>query len=505
VYQRHRASGLRAPRAYRRHCTIARALVADGRAIRNPFAPFGFLAPSRMARLPFAAEAEAVRGLVRTGPAPCTARRADVRGRARGRGGGIGRRARDQRAWRPSKQASATRAAMGRGWHSAYRALRHAVSDDGAPELDAPRPATRAVTRERVAGAVGRAADLFRRAASRSMTPGMRERLGVVPFWKSYDRRQVLRTAALAEDLGYESIWIPEAWAYEQFQLLTEIALATKTLKLATGIANVFSRSAGLLAMSAATLDEISGGRAILGLGTSGRTVVENFHGVPYRKPLTRLKETIAICRTLWRGGRMAPELSTLFDARHFKLEMTPLRPDIPVYVASLQEAAIRAVGALADGWVPTFWPYRHLGDGIALLAEGARAAGRDPAQLDVAPFVAVVPFPDVAAARALVKPLVAFYIGGMGTYYHALFCRYGFEENANLVRDLYEKDRRQAAGAVSDELVDAIAICGPPGLCRERLGEWRAHGVGAALLTLPVGMPFEVTEQLLRDVAPAR
>src|SRR5258706_8259278 len=137
---------------------------------------------------------------------------------------------------------------------------------------------------------------------------------GIVPFWKQYDRKAVLRFAELAEDLGYDSIWIPEAWAYEQFQLLAEIALATKRLKLATGIANVFSRSPGLLAMSAATLDEISDGRAILGLGTSGKNVVENFHGVPYQKPLTRLCDTIRIMQTLWRGERLTPELSSLFD-----------------------------------------------------------------------------------------------------------------------------------------------------------------------------------------------
>src|SRR5215831_10863741 len=241
------------------------------------------------------------------------------------------------------------------------------------------------------------------------------ERIGVVPFWKSYDRKTVLRTAQLADDLGYDSIWIPEAWAYEQFQLLTEIALHTKRLKLATGIANVFSRSPGLLAMSVATLDEISEGRAILGLGTSGKNVVENFHGVPYKKPLTHLRETIGILRTLWRGGRLSPELSTLFDARHFKLEMKPLRDDIPIYVASLQEQAIREVGRLADGWVPTFWPYKHLKDGTALLAEGAANGGRDPRKIDVAPFVAVIPFDDVGAARSMIKPLVAFYIGGMG------------------------------------------------------------------------------------------
>src|SRR5215472_9284285 len=170
------------------------------------------------------------------------------------------------------------------------------------------------------------------------------ERIGVVPFWKSYDRKAVLRTAQLADDLGYDSIWIPEAWAYEQFQLLTEIALHTKRLRLATGIANVFSRSAALLAMSVATLDEVSEGRAILGLGTSGKLVIENFHGVPYRKPLTRLRDTIRIVRALLAGRRLEPELTTLFDARHFKLEMTPRRADVPIYVASLQEKAIREV-----------------------------------------------------------------------------------------------------------------------------------------------------------------
>ncbi len=327
---------------------------------------------------------------------------------------------------------------------------------------------------------------------------------GIVAFWKNYDRKAVIRAAQVAEELGYDSIWIPEAWGYEQFQLLTEIALNTKRLKVATGIANVFSRSAGLLAMSAATLDEISEGRAIIGLGTSGKLVVENFHGVPYAKPLTRLRETIGIMRALWRGERLRPELSSLFDARQFKLEMTPLRPSIPVYVASLQEKAVREIGAMADGWLPTFWPYRHLRDGIALLAEGARAAGRDPEAIEVAPFVGVVPMDDVAAARAMVKPLVSFYIGGMGTYYHAMFCRYGFQDTADRVRELYNAGRRrEATEAVSDELIDAIAICGPAEHCRAQLQEWHRNGVTTALINLPTGMPPEMTEMFLRAVAP--
>jgi F420-dependent oxidoreductase-like protein len=332
----------------------------------------------------------------------------------------------------------------------------------------------------------------------------MPNKIGIVPFWKNYDRKAVLRAACLAEDLGYDSIWIPEAWAYEQFQLLTEIALSTRRLGLATGIANVFSRSPGLLAMSAATLDEISEGRAILGLGTSGKLVVENFHGMQYTKPLTRLRETVGILRALWRGERLDPGMSTLFDARHFKLEMKPPRPSIPIYIASLQEKAIREIGRIADGWLPTFWPYKHLKDGIAILEEGAKEAGRSASSIEVAAFVGVVPLDDADTARSLIKPLVSFYIGGMGTYYHAMFCRYGFKENVDLVRELYNAgDRRKAAAAVSDELIDAIAICGPAAYCRDKLAEWREHGLGTALVNLASGVPEEINQQVIRDLAP--
>jgi len=333
----------------------------------------------------------------------------------------------------------------------------------------------------------------------------MPDKIGIVPFWKQYDRKAVLRAAQLAEDLGYDSIWVPEAWAYEQFQLLTEIAVHTKRIKLATGIANVFSRSPGLLAMSAATLDEISEGRVILGLGTSGKVVVENFHGVHYGKPLTRLRDTVRIMKTLWRGERLSPELSSLFDLRHFKLEMKPMRPDIPVYIASLQEKAIHEIGRVADGWVPTFWPYKHFKDGMAWVRAGAKDAGRDPGAIALAPFVSVVPLDDMAMARTLVKPAISFYIGGMGVYYHELFCRFGFKENADLVRDLYlAGNRQEATAAVSDALIDAIAICGPLAQCREKLAEWRANGMGTALLTLPPGVPHEMVEQLLKDLKPA-
>jgi alkanesulfonate monooxygenase SsuD/methylene tetrahydromethanopterin reductase-like flavin-dependent oxidoreductase (luciferase family) len=155
---------------------------------------------------------------------------------------------------------------------------------------------------------------------------------------------------------------------------------------------------------------------------------------------------------------------------------------------------------------VPTFWPYKHLDDGIALLREGAKEAGRDVASIEVAGFVAVIPLDDVDMARSLIKPLVSFYIGGMGAYYHAMFCRYGFKETADSVRDLYNAgDRRKAAAAVSDELIDAIAICGSVGHCRDKLAEWRGYGLGTALVNLPSGVPEEINQQVIRDLAPGR
>jgi alkanesulfonate monooxygenase SsuD/methylene tetrahydromethanopterin reductase-like flavin-dependent oxidoreductase (luciferase family) len=332
----------------------------------------------------------------------------------------------------------------------------------------------------------------------------MPNQTAIVPFWKGYDRKLVVRAAQLAEDLGYDSIWVPEGWAYEQFQLLTEIAIHTKRIKLATGIANIFSRSAALLAMSSATLDEISEGRFILGLGTSGKNVVENLHGVRYEKPLTRMKETVAIVKTLLGGGRLTPEMSKLFDLRHFKLEMQPFRPAVPIYIASLQEKAIRDVGRIADGWVPTFWPWRHLRDGIALLAEGARDVGRSIDEIEIAPFTAVIPLPDLEMARSFIRPTVSFYIGGMGVYYHALFCKYGFKDNADLVRDLYAQGKRkEAAAALSPDLLDAISICGAPEHCRERLAEWRGAGVGTAILNLPSLTDYGLVEHFLRAMAP--
>jgi len=334
----------------------------------------------------------------------------------------------------------------------------------------------------------------------------MAEHTGLVAFWKNYDRKSVLRYAKSADELGYDSFWVPEAWGYEAFSLLTEIALATQRIKIATGIVNVFSRSPGLMAMQAATLDEISGGRLILGLGTSGAKVIEGFHGVPYKKPLTRLRQYVKVVQTLIAGGKTSDAGADLWpEMRPFKLEMKPIRPRIPIYCACLNEEAIRMVGELADGWMPTFWPYRRLGEGRKLLAEGAARSQRNAEEVVTAPFTTVIPMPDKDIAYHSARGLISFYIGGMGDYYHAMLSRMGFGENADRVRDLYATKRRdEAAAAVSQEMLDALVIAGEPDACRARLSEWRRAGVGLPILGLPTDMGSEICEMYLNMMAPA-
>ncbi|HXU10085.1 MAG TPA: LLM class flavin-dependent oxidoreductase, partial [Blastocatellia bacterium] len=298
--------------------------------------------------------------------------------------------------------------------------------------------------------------------------------LGRLPgFDKSgFNKQELIECVRAADACGYDSFWLPEAWEREAFTLLTELALRTERIHLGTGIINVFSRSPALIAMSAATLDEISGGRFRLGLGTSGVRVIEDFHGISYQKPLTRLKETVQIIRALLSGDSIHFN-GDCFKLSRFKLGFKPVRSDIPIYVAGLSQKSLRQIGEIADGWLPTHWPRTKLSDGIAEIRQGAEAAGRDANQIEIAPLVNVVVSDDLARARNSARLPLAYYIGGMGDYYHAALSRLGFGAEADRVRELWQAGRpKEAIRAVSDEMIDSIAICGPLDLCRRRLDE---------------------------------
>jgi probable F420-dependent oxidoreductase len=283
-----------------------------------------------------------------------------------------------------------------------------------------------------------------------------------------------------ADSCGYDSFWMPEAWERDAFVTLTELASRTERIHLATGIINVFSRSPALVAMSAATIDDMSGGRFRLGLGTSGARVIEDFHGIRYDKPLTRLKETVQIIRTLLAGERVDFE-GECFKLRRFKLGFKPLRACIPIYVAALTPRGLRQVGVLADGWLPTLWPRTRLKDGIAEIRVGADSAGREMDQIEIAPFI------NVAESKESARLAVGYYVGGMGDYYGAVLSRLGFSTEAERIRELWRSGRpREAIKSVTDGMVDAIAICGSLESCRQRLDEMYDLGATLPIVQIP-------------------
>ena len=332
----------------------------------------------------------------------------------------------------------------------------------------------------------------------------MTERTGLLAFWKNYDRNLYVKAAQLADELGYDSFWLPEGWAYEIFSLLAEMAVKTKRIKLGTAIVNVYSRSPGLIAMSTATVDEISEGRFMLGIGTSGKRVIEGFHGRSFEKPLSTVKDVIKVTRVLLAGGRLSDAVASGGELRPFKLEMKPRRADVPIYVAALKQKAIEQIGECADGWIPTFWPYDKLSEGRAWIAAGAARAGRDASKIETAPFTSALPVGGEMGTR-MAKQIISFYIGGMGDYYIELLTRFGFGDECKKIAELYQdkSTRSQAEDAVSERMIEALTISGDPQKCVEELRRRRSFGMDLPILNLPTNMPWEIVEQFIRGMAP--
>jgi F420-dependent oxidoreductase-like protein len=311
-----------------------------------------------------------------------------------------------------------------------------------------------------------------------------------LPYEGSLSFPEAVELAQRAEALGYESIWMPEAYGTDAVSILGALAARTERIQLGTGIVNVFSRTPALLAQTAATLDLISGGRFILGLGTSGHQVVSGWHGLPFDQPLLRMRETIAIVRQVLRRERLVFEGEVFRLDKGLKLLAHPVRAAVPIYLATLTPGGLRLTGELADGWIPTLFAPEHMDLFRSELEAGARTSGRSLETLAIAPHVPVSIDDDRARAREALKPWVALYVGGMGSrsknFYNDLVRRYGFAEDARALQDLYLGGKQlEAIRRVPDALVDAISIAGPPAYVRERLALWALAGVTTMLASV--------------------
>jgi F420-dependent oxidoreductase-like protein len=280
---------------------------------------------------------------------------------------------------------------------------------------------------------------------------------------------------------------MPEAYGTDAISILGALAARTERINLGTGIVNVFSRTPALLAQTAATLDLISGGRFILGLGTSGHQVVTGWHGMAFEQPLLRMRETMAIVRQVLRRDRLLFDGEVFHLDKGLKLLAHPVRDRVPIYLATLTPGGLRLTGELADGWIPTLFSPDHMDLFRPELEAGARISGRSLDSLAIAPHVPVSIDEDRARARDALKPWVALYVGGMGSkrknFYNDLVTRYGFGEAARTLQELYLGGKQlEAIRQVPDALVDAISIAGPPSYVRERLPAWAAAGVTTML-----------------------
>ena len=306
--------------------------------------------------------------------------------------------------------------------------------------------------------------------------------------------------ARTAEECGYEAMFVPEAWGRDAFVTLGALARVTERIGLGTGIVNVYSRTPALLAMAAVTLDELSGGRAILGLGTSGQRVVEGWHGVPMARPLRRLRETTEAVRGIVNGSRRGYTGETISVAPGFAVTLARPRDRIPIYHASLTPRAIKQCAEVADGWLPYFTSPKTLRADVAMIEESLRDAGRERSSFTVAPFLPVLVTDDNASARAVLRRHLAFYIGGMGRFYREAVTRHGFGDTAEAVRRLWEtRERDAAADAVTDELLDAFAVFGDERRCRARLDDYRAAGADLPVLALPGDISVADAERTVR------
>jgi F420-dependent oxidoreductase-like protein len=320
------------------------------------------------------------------------------------------------------------------------------------------------------------------------------------------------------EKAGLDVVWVPEAYSFDAVSQMGYLAAKTETIEIGSGILNVFSRTATCMAQTAAGLDFVSGGRFILGLGASGPQVIEGFHGVPYEKPMPRIRDYINVCRMTWRREKVVydgpttkiplPEGEGTGLGKPLKLINHPVRENIPIFWASLMGQSVKNTAKYADGWLPVFFDPEKFhsvwGDDLK-----AGQADRDPdlgqLQISAGGIVAIGDeFEGDARQRVLdmARPNVALYVGGMGArdqnFYNTICQRYGYVDEAIEIQDLYLSGRKdEAAAAVPAEMLEKTNLVGPAGYVKERIAAYKEAGVTHLSVSAVGGNPVRTIEQL--------
>jgi len=321
------------------------------------------------------------------------------------------------------------------------------------------------------------------------------------------DPKTAVALAQEADRLGFHSAWTSEAYGTDAVTVASWIAATTEQIGIGTAIMQMPARTPAATAMTVASLDHLSGGRVLLGLGMSGPQVVEGWHGVAWGKPLGRTREYVEIVRSALRRETVehhGPHYDIPYagdDAtglgKPLKLIVKPLRGDVPIYLAVIGPKSVALAAEIADGWLPIFFSPQRFREVHGPSLEHA------PEGFDIAPLCPVVVGDDVQMCRDLLKPMLALYVGGMGArgknFYNTLTQRYGYEEAAARVQELYlDGQKGEAVLAVPDELVDEIALVGPKERIAERLSMWREAGISTLVVQTKQKEALAVMAELL-------
>lgn len=324
--------------------------------------------------------------------------------------------------------------------------------------------------------------------------------------------QQLLAVAREAESLQYDSIWVAEAYGSDAATILSFIAAGTSTIRLGSAIFQMPARSPAMTAMTAATIDRLSGGRMLLGIGSSGPQVAEGWHGQRFAHQLQRTREYVAVVRMALARERVEYHGQTIElplpdgPGKPLKLMISPAQERLPIYLAAIGPKNTALSGEIADGWIPTLFSPEHLAELRVLLQEGAARSGRGLEEFDVAPVVSTRVSDDLEAARNLMRPGLALYLGGMGSrkqnFYNRAVQRYGFEAEARKIQELYLSGAKdEAAAAIPAALIDLVSLCGPRGRVRDRIAAFRDAGVGT-LIVAPIAFTPEDWVAQLRQLA---
>lgn len=302
-----------------------------------------------------------------------------------------------------------------------------------------------------------------------------------------------------AEAKGYDSVWMGELWGTSSVVKLSEIAARTETVELGPAILNVFSRTPAVLALTAASLDRISDGRALFGVGTSTPTAVENVHGMSFERPIRRAHETIEIVQRTLTADEPIDYDGELLSVTG----VPPIKRDVPIYHVALGKANRRVVGRLCDGWIPHNIPFSKLDEAFEVIEGAARGTDRDPERITIAPYIPTAVSDDGDHASEAVRGHIAYYVGNGEGYRNAVAMR--FPDRADRIARAWQAgDRGEAASLVTDKMVHDLGVAGTPEVARDRLRDLVTNAaIDRPLLTIPEQAADDLAEETIGALAP--